>query len=111
MPPLGQASPDEPGMARGGRESTPDSGTDNGTTDCNVGRTGTHSDTGSRSNCQSAWGVFDIVGNVDEWVANWADQATACTDWTTSAGIPGVDESCFVGRVGSVAPRPRFRPL
>ena len=98
-------------MARGGRESTPDSGTDNGTTDCNVGRTGTHSDTGSRSNCQSAWGVFDIVGNVDEWVANWADQATACTDWTTSAGIPGVDESCFVGRVGSVAPRPRFRPL
>src|SRR5262245_37461620 len=42
-----------------------------------------------------------MIGNVDEWVADWADQASNCTDWTTSAGIPGVDESCFGGPGGS----------
>jgi formylglycine-generating enzyme required for sulfatase activity len=47
--------------------------------------------------------VFDMVGNVDEWVADWADQATACTDWTTSAGVPGGDSSCFGGPGGGGA--------
>src|SRR5262245_40040742 len=30
-----------------------------------------------------------MVGNGDEWVADWADLASNCTDWMTSAGIPG----------------------
>src|SRR5262249_21957192 len=85
---------------QGAAASTPDTGTDNGTTDCNFSHTGTPSDTGSRSSCKSAWGAFDMIGNVDEWVADWADQASNCTDWTTSAGIPGVDESCFGGPGG-----------
>jgi len=86
---------------QGAAASTPDPGTDNGTTDCNVGNTGVPSDTGTRSHCASAWGAFDMVGNVDEWVADWADQASNCTDWTTSAGIPGVDLSCFGGPGGT----------
>jgi len=36
-------------------------------------------------------------------VADWTDQASACTDWTTSAGIPGSDLSCFGGPGGTVA--------
>jgi hypothetical protein len=38
---------------------------------------------------------------VDEWVADWADLAANCTDWTTSAGIPGSDLSCFGGPGGA----------
>src|SRR5262249_4458399 len=83
--------------------STPDPGTDNGTTDCNIASTYVPSDTGSRSKCKSAWGAFDMVGNVDEWVADWADQAVNCTTWSTSApiqSIPGSDLSCFGGPGG-----------
>src|SRR5262249_8035852 len=78
---------------------TPDPGTDNGTTDCNV-FTHNPSNTGSRSNCKSAWAVFDMVGNVAEWVADWGDHSATCTDWTDSVGIPGIDESCIGGPGG-----------
>ena len=83
--------------------STPDPGTDNGTTDCNIASTYVPSNTGSRSKCKSVWGAFDMVGNASEWVADWADQAVNCTNWTTSApieSIPGSDLSCFGGPGG-----------
>ena len=46
-----------------------------------------------------------MVGNVYEWVADWADNngPSPCTDWTTSAGIAGGDVSCFGGPGGSGA--------
>ena len=77
---------------------TPDPGTDNGTTDCNISTADSPVNTGARSGCKSSWGVFDMVGNVDEWVADWADRANVgCTDWTTQTGIAGGDYSCFGG--------------
>jgi formylglycine-generating enzyme required for sulfatase activity len=77
---------------------TPDPGTDNGTSDCNISAVGDTVNTGSRANCKSSWGAFDMVGNVDEWVADWADRANVgCTDWTSQSGIAGGDLSCFGG--------------
>jgi formylglycine-generating enzyme required for sulfatase activity len=62
--------------------------------------------TGSRSLCVSDRGAFDMVGNVDEWVADWVDftptvpvpGAKGCTDWSATYGS---DYSC-VGGDGSV---------
>ena len=76
---------------------TPDPGTDNGTTDCNISAAGNPVNTGSRSSCKSSWGAFDMVGNVWEWVEEWGDLADGCTNW--SAGF-GSDLSC-VGGPGS----------
>jgi hypothetical protein len=76
---------------------TPDPGTDNGTNDCNVDSALAAVNTGSRSGCVSDVGAFDMVGNLDEWVADWVDLAVGCTDWTSQTGIDGDDISCFGG--------------
>lgn len=60
---------------------SPDPGPDNGTTDCNTTTAGDAVNTGSRSSCKSSWGAFDMVGNVEEWVADWVPAATACPGW------------------------------
>ncbi len=81
---------------QGAAAGTPDPGTDNGTTDCAISSGVVK--TGSRATCKSSWGVFDMVGNVEEWVGDWADRANVgCTDWTSQTGIPGNDRSCFGG--------------
>jgi hypothetical protein len=63
-----------------GANGTPDAGPDNGLTDCNSNG-GSATLTGSRKNCESARGAFDMVGNVDEWVADWVPLSTGCSSW------------------------------
>lgn len=72
---------------------TPDPGTDNGTTDCNISAAGAVVDTGSRSNCVSRFGVFDMVGNLFEWVADWVPPASgAC-----GSALFAADFNCLSG--------------
>jgi len=80
---------------------TPDPGAaDNGSTTCATNSPGIVL-TGSRSNCKSSWGVFDMIGNIWERVADWADLNPNCSDWTTETGLPGDDFSCWGGDDGS----------
>ena len=74
---------------------TPDPGMDDGATTCVTGTFAGPAATGSRSQCRSNWGVFDMVGNVWEWVADWIDLLPNCTDWQSTEGISNGDRSCF----------------
>lgn len=55
---------------------TPDTGLDDGVTDCNISTAGLPVDTGSRAKCRSNWGARDMVGNANEWVADWVPRST-----------------------------------
>ncbi|MGD0947993.1 MAG: SUMF1/EgtB/PvdO family nonheme iron enzyme [Candidatus Binatia bacterium] len=66
---------------------------DNGTTDCNTDSVHDAVNTGSRANCKSNYGAFDMVGNVDEWVADWVPRSTACGSWS----IGSSDLQCLAG--------------
>ena len=63
-----------------GATGTPDAGPDNGTTNCNSNAMSVTL-TGVRKDCESARGAFDMVGNLDEWVAEWVPLSTACSTW------------------------------
>jgi formylglycine-generating enzyme required for sulfatase activity len=76
---------------------TPDPGTDNGTTDCNITTVGAAVNTGSRSNCKSNWGAFDMVGNVDEWVADWVPLFNDRPGW----GPFSDDRMCLSGAINA----------
>ena len=79
---------------QGAAAGTPDPGAaDDGSTTC-VTTGAQPADTGSRSSCKSVWGAFDMIGNVDEWVAEWADRSVSCTSWPASFGS---DFSCVGG--------------
>ncbi|HVO25276.1 MAG TPA: SUMF1/EgtB/PvdO family nonheme iron enzyme [Candidatus Margulisiibacteriota bacterium] len=55
---------------------SPDTGLDDGVTDCNISTAAAPVNTGSRSKCRSNWGTHDMVGNVNEWVADWVPLST-----------------------------------
>jgi formylglycine-generating enzyme required for sulfatase activity len=57
---------------------TPDPGGSPGAQDCNTNNLGPVVD---RSNCRSRWGVANMVGNVEEWVADWVPRSTDCPGW------------------------------
>jgi len=77
---------------------TPDPGPDNGTTDCNTTFQGTGDPTltGARTACVSADGVFDMVGNLYEFVADWLPASTGCGSWGTVTSPTG-DTQCLAG--------------
>ena len=72
---------------------TPDPGTDNGTSDCNIGNIAL-ANTGSRSLCVSDTGAFDMVGNLWEWVEDWGNLASTCANWDAAHGN---DITCIGG--------------
>jgi formylglycine-generating enzyme required for sulfatase activity len=75
-----------------GATGTPDAGPDNGTTDCNSSLLSVTL-TGARKDCTSARGAFDMVGNLNEWVAEWVPFSTACSNW----GGLSDDHMCLFG--------------
>jgi formylglycine-generating enzyme required for sulfatase activity len=78
---------------------TPDPGTNNGTTDCNI-TLGTFAavSTGSRTDCESDWGAWDMVGNVIEHVQEWVPLSQPCAiqAWTNGASFND-DMMCLYG--------------
>jgi formylglycine-generating enzyme required for sulfatase activity len=72
---------------------SPDSGTDNGTTDCKTVSPSMAVPTGTRTLCVSSPGAYDMVGNLFELVADWVPMPTACPGW----GAFSDDTHCFAG--------------
>ena len=72
---------------------TPDSGPDDGTRDCNTKSDVGVSLTGARTSCASARGAFDMVGNLQELVADWVAAPTFCPGWASFSN----DQMCLAG--------------
>jgi formylglycine-generating enzyme required for sulfatase activity len=77
---------------------------DDGSTQCNTSTVNAAVNTGSRSACKSFYGAFDMVGNVDEWVADWVPRSTVCGSWGSSS-----DFQCLAGAATTGEPGALFR--
>ncbi len=86
---------------QGAAAGTPDTGgADDGSTTCNTDNLEPGvANTGSRENCVSNFGAFDMVGNVFEWAADWIqDNSNSAGDGVSTAlygmdGIFGIDDA------------------
>ena len=87
---------------------TPDPGPDDGTTTCTT-EGNDPSPTGSRSGCRSARGAFDMIGNVNEWVADWIPRSKGCTGSWSPGISPTSDDLCFAGVEDTGEPGALFR--
>lgn len=76
---------------------TPDPAPDDGVSTCNVNVAGTFVNTGSRAQCVSDVGAFDMIANASEIVTDWGQIAASCVIWP--AGYDN-DVSC-IGASGS----------
>jgi formylglycine-generating enzyme required for sulfatase activity len=86
---------------QGAVSGTPDPGPDNGTTDCRT--TGSFPVVnGTRSSCVSRWGAFDMVGNVEEWVADWVPLSTTSGTWFGSGDYQGLAGAATTGAPGAL---------
>ena len=74
---------------------------------CNVNSTGP-TDARAQSGCVSDYGVYDMVGNLWEWVADWVPRSTGCSPFDTHTGSwpdgYGGDEQCLGGAATEGAP-------
>jgi hypothetical protein len=81
---------------------TPDPGIlDNGSTTCAT-NSADPANTGARTSCRSRWGGFDMVGNVDEWVAEWVPRSTDCGDWSGSDDLQCLAGAATTGEPGAL---------
>jgi hypothetical protein len=80
---------------------TPDPGNSPGAEDCNTA--GSLDLTGARSSCVSDTGAFDMVGNVQEWVADWVPRSTDCPGWSENNAFNN-DRMCLAGAATLTGP-------
>jgi len=53
--------------------------------------------TGSMAGCVSNFGANDMVGNLEEWVADWVPESTTCTSWGAVGTFSSDDAMCLSG--------------
>jgi len=83
---------------------TPDPGdADDGSTTCATKSPDVVA-TGSRPGCRSNWGAFDMVGNLNEWVADWAPIAEDCVQGGWSGVLASTNDVVCVNPSGSNIP-------
>jgi formylglycine-generating enzyme required for sulfatase activity len=70
---------------------------------CNVS-TGTVANAGASAGCVSAFGANDMVGNLDEWVADWFPVGTACPGWFPNGTFSSDDTMCLAGASAATGP-------
>lgn len=73
---------------------TPDPGASPGSEDCNT-NSAAREVTGERANCISDFGANDMVGNVQEIVADWGEQSTDPGGCSALGGLYGGDALCL----------------